>query len=482
VRMEQQGALVDQQKTPNQRYEPPTGHEASSSAATVPMTNQPPFSTVSTDQEEPASKKLRVELFDGQDLNDQKSQVQPQQQQESNPLTITTNTTYTIKIFFGEPETPLRADTKRLKKDDMVEFMKRRGFTEAECNRASKQELLKMLQKDLPYVVLEIDNSENLERLLSLALLHWRWSAQSLANLSYVATLPVRSEKTGKGVMTFDQVLPRFFFQQNISTTVNKEQKLRENARKGLAPFVEFEPQEWRKWLIDELVQGRIEKHALFPLRYVGGAIGVAENYEVTNIPSWIDKGHRIGERFMLDLNSAGLRPRDVIRFQFLVQFQSPGSAPKSDVKILSVHVLSKKENSQPLPAVNFAADDERFIASARIVEANARALPFRPGVSATLSAPQSSSSAVAQPSHQLISQQAAPSTALNIPHWQLNQETGNVGADPFTSPAAVNLQQEMNRTGMSSERQQRGHDAETSDLTESDGEGFEEGEEDPFA
>jgi hypothetical protein len=78
---------------------------------------------------------------------------------------------YVLKCEYGDPSSPLSSYVKALKKEVLILEVKRRGLS----TDGSKSVLLDRLQKELPYVRLEMDGRECIQGVISSFLNHFGW-------------------------------------------------------------------------------------------------------------------------------------------------------------------------------------------------------------------------------------------------------------------------------------------------------------------
>jgi hypothetical protein len=83
---------------------------------------------------------------------------------------------YVLKCEFGDPSSPLSSYVKSLKKADLLLEVKRRGLS----TDGSRSVLLDRLQKELPYVRLEMDGRECIQGIISSFLNHFGWDPDHL--------------------------------------------------------------------------------------------------------------------------------------------------------------------------------------------------------------------------------------------------------------------------------------------------------------
>jgi hypothetical protein len=102
------------------------------------------------------------------------------------------STVYTFKCVFGDPSKPLPSWIKTSKVSRIKELLQYRK----QSTEGSKKVLLDRLQTDLPFVILEIDSRECLQRLVSSFLYHMKWDPTHL----FVCKMPARGPlKAGTG-------------------------------------------------------------------------------------------------------------------------------------------------------------------------------------------------------------------------------------------------------------------------------------------
>jgi hypothetical protein len=83
---------------------------------------------------------------------------------------------YVLKCEFGDPLRPLSSHVKALKKADLLLEVKRRGLS----TDGSRSVLLDRLQKELPYVRLEMDGRECIQGIISSFLNYFGWDTSHL--------------------------------------------------------------------------------------------------------------------------------------------------------------------------------------------------------------------------------------------------------------------------------------------------------------
>jgi hypothetical protein len=101
---------------------------------------------------------------------------------------------YVLKCEFGDPSIPLSSHVKSLKKTDLLLEVKRRGLS----TDGSRSVLLDRMQKELPYVRLEMDGRECIQGVISSFLNHFGWDNSHL----FAVELPRRGDSdVGKVTM-----------------------------------------------------------------------------------------------------------------------------------------------------------------------------------------------------------------------------------------------------------------------------------------
>ena len=103
------------------------------------------------------------------------------------------STVYTFKCMFGDPSKPLPSSIKTSKVSRIKELLQFRKLP----TDGSKKVLLDRLQTDLPFVILEIDSRECIQRLVSSFLYHIKWDPTHLFECKMPARGPLR-KGTGK--------------------------------------------------------------------------------------------------------------------------------------------------------------------------------------------------------------------------------------------------------------------------------------------
>jgi hypothetical protein len=103
---------------------------------------------------------------------------------------------YLIKCEYGDPSRPLHSHIKALKKADLMSEVKRRGLS----TDGSRSVLLDRLQKELPYVRLEIDGRECVQRVITSFLNHFGWDNSHLFNVE----MPRRGDSEAGNVNLMD--------------------------------------------------------------------------------------------------------------------------------------------------------------------------------------------------------------------------------------------------------------------------------------
>ena len=103
------------------------------------------------------------------------------------------STVYTFKCMFGDPSKPLPSSIKTSKVSRIKELLQFRKLP----TEGSKKVLLDRLQTDLPFVILEIDSRECIQRLVSSFLYHIKWDPTHLFECKMPARGPLR-KGTGK--------------------------------------------------------------------------------------------------------------------------------------------------------------------------------------------------------------------------------------------------------------------------------------------
>lgn len=86
--------------------------------------------------------------------------------------------TFTVQCFFGKPNTPLPSRIKTATMDVLRDMLEKRGVSAT----GKKTELLERLQNALPYVTIEMDARECLQRLINAMLHYFGWDSTHLFN------------------------------------------------------------------------------------------------------------------------------------------------------------------------------------------------------------------------------------------------------------------------------------------------------------
>jgi hypothetical protein len=131
---------------------------------------------------------------------------------------------YVLKCEFGDPSSPLSSYVKSLKKADLILEVKRRGLS----TDGSRSVLLDRLQKELPYVRLEMDGRECIQGVISSFLNHFGWDNSHL----FVVEMPRRGDSDVGNVTLMDffnlygveMIYGRFFekYGTNLNNWPNK--------------------------------------------------------------------------------------------------------------------------------------------------------------------------------------------------------------------------------------------------------------------
>jgi hypothetical protein len=103
---------------------------------------------------------------------------------------------YVLKCEYGDPSRPLSSHVKALKKADLLSEVKRCGLS----TDGSRSVLLDRLQKELPYVRLEMDGRECIQRVIISFLNRFGWDKSHL----FTAEMPRRGDSNVGNVNLMD--------------------------------------------------------------------------------------------------------------------------------------------------------------------------------------------------------------------------------------------------------------------------------------
>jgi hypothetical protein len=134
---------------------------------------------------EPAAKKIKITPEKGESFRSWATD-------EKSPGPV-----YVLKCEFGDPSIPLPSYVKALKKVDLLSEVKRRGLS----TDGSRAVLLDRLQKELPYVRLEMDGRECIQRVISYFLNRFGWDNSHL----FTVEMPRRGDSDVGNVNLMDR-------------------------------------------------------------------------------------------------------------------------------------------------------------------------------------------------------------------------------------------------------------------------------------
>jgi SAP domain/Plasmid pRiA4b ORF-3-like protein len=110
---------------------------------------------------------------------------------------------FTLKCMFGNPDEPLPYYVKSQKVADIKDILEKRGLD----TKGTKPVLLERLQKDLPYVRIELDSRECLQRLVNSFLHFMGWTNEHLFEITLPHRGPTR-KLVGAAFDAFEGVPP----------------------------------------------------------------------------------------------------------------------------------------------------------------------------------------------------------------------------------------------------------------------------------
>mmetsp|Transcript_15265 Transcript_15265/g.17127 ORF Transcript_15265/g.17127 Transcript_15265/m.17127 type:complete len:378 (+) Transcript_15265:2-1135(+) len=107
----------------------------------------------------------------------------------SNSNSASPSTVYTFKCIFGNPSKPLPSFLKTSKVSRLKDILQSRK----QSTEGSKKVLLDRLQTDLPYVIIELDSRECLQRLVNSFLYYMKWDNGHLFECKMPARGPMKA-------------------------------------------------------------------------------------------------------------------------------------------------------------------------------------------------------------------------------------------------------------------------------------------------
>jgi hypothetical protein len=133
---------------------------------------------------EPAAKKIKI-------TPEKEASFRSWATDEKSPSPV-----YVLKCEYGDPSRPLSSYIKALKKADLLLEVKRRGLS----TDGSRSVLLDRLQKELPFVRLEMDGRECIQRVIISFLNHFGWDKSHL----FKVAMPRRGDSDVGNVTLMD--------------------------------------------------------------------------------------------------------------------------------------------------------------------------------------------------------------------------------------------------------------------------------------
>jgi hypothetical protein len=167
-----------------------------------------------------------------------------------------TSRVFTIKAYYGTPQPASERTILQAKKlVNMIKFMKKVGFSEADC-KGIKHVLAWRIRQVTPCVTFKIDSREGLQRALMVPLTTWKFDLMH----SFRVTMPLRGDAPLGRMKIEENEHFRFFNPHHIQDPNDRERYIKDKVRDGLD----------EEFVVD-VIDGKIPLDDWWPTRTVEG-------------------------------------------------------------------------------------------------------------------------------------------------------------------------------------------------------------------